>query len=160
MVKSTIKSKKRNNILREKMPVPLEKPPSASSENVSKSMKGNISRDTKPEITLRKALYSIGIRGYRVNWKKVPGSPDICFVGKKIALFVNGCYWHRCPKCNLPLPKTNRNFWNRKFNRNIERDKLKKERLINMGWMVLTIWECEIKKDIKDVITRVAGILN
>jgi len=91
-------------------------------------MKGNKAKNTKPELLLRKALCSTGIRGYSLNWKKVPGKPDIAFPGKKIAIFVNGCFWHRCPICDLPLPKTNIEFWKNKFIRNVERDRLKTKR--------------------------------
>ena len=97
--------------------------PTPSSESTSKVMSANKSKDTKPEIKLRKILWKEGIRGYRLNWKKAPGRPDIAFPGRKIAIFINGCYWHRCPKCELPLPKSNVQFWKDKFDNNIARDK-------------------------------------
>ena len=154
------KKQKKKPILREKLSVYLGPPPKASSEHVSKSMKSNRAKGTKPELLFRKALFAAGIRGYRLNWPNIPGSPDIGFVGRKIAIFVNGCYWHRCPKCNLPLPKTNKDFWEKKFLRNIERDKLKRERLQKLGWKVVTIWECEIKKDTTEAVTKVKKALN
>ena len=76
--------------------------PKPLSESTSKVMSANKAKNTKPEIALRKALWSEGYKGYRLNWKNVPGRPDIAYPGKKIAIFVNGCYWHRCPKCDLP----------------------------------------------------------
>ena len=97
--------------------------PTPSSESTSKVMSANKAKDTKPEIKLRKILWKEGIRGYRLNWKKAPGRPDIAFPGRKIAIFINGCYWHRCPKCDLPLPKSNVQFWKDKFDNNIARDK-------------------------------------
>lgn len=140
--------KEKKLIMRESMPVYLGAPPKASSKHVTKVMKANKAKDTKPEIQLRKALWAAGLRGYRLNWKKVPGRPDIAFPGRKIAIFVNGCFWHRCPICDLPLPKSNVEFWTNKFTRNVERDQLKRERLEALGWQVFTIWGCQIKKEL------------
>jgi len=155
MRRRVIKKKEENQIYREEMPISLGKPPKASSEAVSKSMKSNVSKDTGPEITLRKALLSEGIRGYRINWKKIPGRPDICFPRLKLAIFVNGCFWHRCPKCRLPVPKKNQDFWQRKFIRNKKRDRLKKNRLERMGWKVIVVWECEIKKELIKTVDKI-----
>lgn len=102
--------------------------------------------NTKPELLLRKALWRAGIRGYRLHWQKVPGRPDIAFPGKKTAIFVNGCFWHRCPYCKLSLPKNNRKFWANKFQKNVERDKRKVSELRTIGWEVYVIWECQITK--------------
>jgi len=79
--------------------------PRPRSEAVSRVMSANRAKDTRPEVALRKALRRAGGRGYRLHYKRVPGRPDIAFVSKRVAVFVNGCYWHRCPKCDLPLPK-------------------------------------------------------
>lgn len=144
---------------REKMPFKLGPPPKASSPQVSKSMKANIAKGTKPELLLRKALWRAGLKGYRLNWTNVPGRPDICFSKKKIAIFVNGCFWHRCPHCNLSLPKTNKIFWETKFQRNVERDRLKKEKLEKLGWKVLVFWECEINKKLHSVIKNIKKTL-
>ena len=88
---------------------------------IKKSMKGNKRANTKPELLVRQRLRAAGLTGYRLEWK-VPGKPDIAFPGRKIAIFVNGCFWHRCPKCNPSQPKRNVEFWEAKFRRNIERD--------------------------------------
>ena len=141
--------------MREDMPISLGKPPRAKNNNVSKVMRSNKAENTRPELTVRKALRANGLRGYRLHPKKVPGRPDICFIGKKVAIFVNGCFWHRCPHCRLPLPKTNREFWRNKFLRNIERDRLKEKRLTDDGWTVLTFWECQIKRDTKSMLEKV-----
>jgi DNA mismatch endonuclease (patch repair protein) len=93
----------------------LGPPPPPTSPNVTKSMKANVAKNTGPELALRKALWAMRIRGYRLHYKKIPGRPDISFVSKKMAIFVNGCYWHRRPICDLQLPKTNADFWRRKF---------------------------------------------
>ncbi|MDM5264574.1 hypothetical protein PF327_10250 [Sulfurovum sp. XTW-4] len=88
-----------------------------------------------------------------------PGRPDIAFPGKKIAIFVNGCFWHRCPICNPSFPKTNLDFWTEKFNKNVARDKKKREDLEELGWKVLTIWECESKKELETQIERIKQLL-
>ncbi len=123
--------------------------------NVSRVMSSNKAKNTKPELRLRKALYADGVRGYRLNWKKVPGKPDIAFPGRKISIFINGCYWHRCPHCELPLPKTNTEFWKEKFEKNIKRDKKKEKELLDLGWTVLVFWECKINTNIKDCINKI-----
>lgn len=118
----------------------------------SKVMSANKAKNTKPEVLLRKALTNAGIKGYRLHWKKAPGSPDIAFPKRKLAVFVNGCYWHRCPHCKLTIPKSNTDFWKKKFKRNKERDQEKIRLLKKSGWNVIVIWECMIKKDILDVV--------
>ena len=134
--------------------------PKPLSESTSKVMSANKAKNTKPEILLRKALWEEGVRGYRLNWKKAPGRPDIAFPGKKIAIFINGCYWHRCPKCDLPLPKSNVQFWKDKFDKNIARDKKKNKELLDLGWHVLVFWECDIKTDIFNCSKTIKEILN
>ena len=126
--------------------------PIPNMEFTSKLMSSNKAKNTRPELLLRKALWANGIKGYRIHWKKAPGTPDIAFPKKKLAIFINGCFWHRCPNCNLPLPKSNTEFWKEKFDKNIARDKRKIELLKNIGWKVIVIWECMIKNDILDTI--------
>lgn len=122
-------------------------------------MRSNKSKNTKPEILFRKALWNSGIRGYRLHWKKAPGKPDIAFPGKKIAIFLNGCFWHRCPKCELGLPKHNSDFWQAKFARNVARDQEKITSLENENWTILVIWECELKSDQMMQVERVKELL-
>ena len=122
-------------------------------------MSANKAKDTKPEIAFRKALWTEGIRGYRLNSKKAPDSPDIAFPGRKIAIFINRCYWHRCPKCGLPLPKTNTQFCKEKIERNISRDKKKNKELIGLGWKVLVFWECDLKNNFNSIINDIKGVL-
>lgn len=112
---------------------------------VHKSMVGNKRADTKPELLVRKRLREAGLTGYRLQWK-VPGRPDVAWPGKKVALFVNGCFWHRCPYCNLALPKSNVEYWTIKFQKNVERDERNLAELEKMGWQVFVIWECQLKK--------------
>ena len=123
-------------------------------------MSANKAKNTKPEIALRKALWSEGYKGYRLNWKRVPGRPDIAYPGKRIAIFVNGCYWHRCPKCDLPLPKTNTEFWEDKFDKNVKRDKKKKDELLSLDWIVLVFWECDIKSNISNSVQKIKKVLD
>ena len=123
---------------------------------VRKSMQGNKRRDTKPELLVRQRLRTAGLTGYRLDWAKAPGRPDIAFPGRKVAIFVNGCYWHRCPHCSPSVPRKNVEFWEAKFRRNVERDKRALAELEELGWLAITIWECELKRDrIDETIERV-----
>lgn len=112
---------------------------------VHKAMVGNKRANTKPELLVRQCLRRAGLTGYRLQWK-VPGRPDVAWPGKRVALFINGCFWHRCPKCNLGLPKSNIEYWVMKFERNVERDKKSMAELRDLGWKVHVVWECELKK--------------
>jgi DNA mismatch endonuclease (patch repair protein) len=98
------------------------------------------SRNTKPEVTLRRALWSIGLR-FRVHYcrEKI----DIAFPSEKLAIFVDGCFWHCCP-IHSHLPKSNRGYWLPKLRRNIERDKAKEDRLELQGWRIMRFWEHEL----------------
>jgi len=138
---------------------PLPRKVEPLSEAVTKYMRSNRGKDTKPEVILRKALRAAGIRGYRLHWKKVPGRPDIAFPGKKVAVFVNGCFWHRCPKCNLSMPAHNAEFWRQKFNNNVLRDENKLRQLADLGWTTLVIWECELGADVENQVIKVAALL-
>ncbi len=109
-------------------------------------MQANKSKNTKPELKVRHALREAGLPGYRLHWKKCAGRPDICYPGRKIAIFVNGCFWHRCPHCNLSEPKSNVEFWQAKFARNRARDERNYQSLMAQGWTVLVVWECALKK--------------
>ncbi|MBS1917918.1 MAG: very short patch repair endonuclease [Bacteroidetes bacterium] len=129
--------------------------PKPKSENVSRIMSANKSKNTKPEILFRKTLWKIGKRGYRLNYKKISGRPDIVFVSKKIAIFIHGCFWHRCPICNLPLPINNRKFWQNKFEKNQKRDFNKVQDLKMSGWKVFSFWECELKKDVDKLAKKI-----
>lgn len=108
-------------------------------------MQANRSEDTKPELVLRRALRERGLPGYRLHWRKASGRPDVCYPGRKVAIFVNGCFWHRCPHCDLPLPKTNTPFWTAKFERNRARDDRNHLELVEEGWSVVVVWECHLK---------------
>ena len=115
------------------------------------------SKNTKPEIILRKALFARGYR-YRINCKKLPGKPDIVLSKYRTVIFVNGCFWHGHENCNIShIPKTNSSFWDDKIQRNKERDSINSSKIINLGWNVIVIWECQLnnktklEKTLKDI---------
>jgi DNA mismatch endonuclease (patch repair protein) len=122
-------------------------------------MRGNVRAGTKPELHLRQLLREAGLPGYRLHWKKAPGSPDIAYPGRKAAIFVNGCFWHRCPHCSPAMPKSHSDFWERKFARNRERDARKIAELEAAGWTSITVWECELEQRPEEVQQRIAGSL-
>lgn len=102
--------------------------------------------DTKPEEIVRKYLFSKGYR-YRKNDSRYPGKPDIVLPKYHTAIFVHGCFWHRHPGCRYAtMPATNREFWQKKFDQNVARDKKVQEQLKKDGWNVIVVWECEISK--------------
>lgn len=105
------------------------------------------SKNTKPEKMVRKYLFAHGFR-YRKNDKRLPGTPDIVLPKYKTVIFVNGCFWHGHNQCRyFVIPKSNTEFWVDKINKNIERYTVNTDKLISLGWNVITIWECELKKD-------------
>lgn len=104
-------------------------------------------KDTGPEMVVRKLVHSLGYR-YRLHRKDLPGSPDLVFPARARVIFVHGCFWHRHPdpSCKLArLPKSRLEFWEPKLNANARRDKIAQEKLEQMGWKILVIWECEFK---------------
>lgn len=105
------------------------------------------SKDTKPEILVRSYLFSKGLR-FRKNDKRYPGSPDIVLPRYNTVVFVHGCFWHRHEGCKYAtMPKSNVEFWKNKFDKNKQRDERNHQELEEMGWNVITVWECELKKD-------------
>lgn len=114
-------------------------------------------KDTKPEMKLRRALWGLGLR-YRLN-TKLPGRPDLVFPRARIAIFVDGCFWHGCPQhCNRP--KTNSDFWENKLSSNIERDKRVNAELLAMDWTALRFWEHEISENLEKVIEQIVSSLD
>ena len=102
-------------------------------------------KDTKPEMIVRKYLFSRGLR-FRVQVRKLPGKPDIVLPKYKTAIFVNGCFWHGHEGCKyFRLPKSNVEFWKEKIERNLERDKESMQALFDLGWKVIRVWECELR---------------
>jgi DNA mismatch endonuclease, patch repair protein len=116
------------------------------------------SKNTQPEMALRQALSSKGIRGYRIHYK-LAGSPDIVFPRKKIAIFIDGCFWHRCPKCSIRIPIQNRSYWLKKIINNVRRDKLVTARLRKLGWKVIRVWEHAVRKNLGNCCLRICNIV-
>ena len=122
------------------------------SEQRSRNMSAIKSKNTKPEIAVRKLLHSMGYR-FRLHRKDLPGSPDIILPKYKTVIFVHGCFWHRHENCKYATtPKTRKEFWENKFKANINRDNLNQANLLLRGWKIIIIWECQLKGDIKKLI--------
>ena len=120
--------------------------PMTRSENMARVK----SKNTKPEVYLRKLLWHRGFR-YRLNYKGLPGSPDIYIPKYKAAIFVNGCFWHMHENCRYAsIPKNNHDFWKNKLEGNVQRDKQNYIKLESMGINVIVVWGCEIKQMMKD----------
>ncbi len=128
------------------------------SEPTAKAMRANRATDTNPEVRLRQALWAAGLRGYRKNVRRLPGSPDVVFGPAKVCVFLHGCFWHGCERCQRNLkPRKNAAYWRAKVARNRERDQWNKDALVTGGWLVFTIWECELKEGLHRFVERVSG---
>ena len=129
-----------------------------SKEARSRNMSNIPSTNTKPEETVRKYLFAQGLR-YRKNVSKLPGKPDIVLPKYKTVVFVNGCFWHGHEGCKYFVPpKTNADFWNAKFKYNQERDARNYQKLRDLGWRILIVWECEIRHgDALGRLSRLSG---
>lgn len=116
------------------------------------------SKNTRPEMTVRRLLYGMGYR-YKLHDRKLPGKPDLVFTGRRKVIFVNGCFWHHHEGCRYSgIPKSNREFWNEKFERNMARDRGTYIKLCEEGWQVLVIWQCELR-DLEAVRQRMVQFL-
>ena len=115
-----------------------------SPEHRSWNMSRIKGKDTSIEVQVRSWLFSIGFR-FRKNDKRYPGKPDIVLPKYKTVIFINGCFWHRHEGCKYATtPKTNRDYWEKKFERNVTNDRLHQQQLEDMGWQVIVLWECEL----------------
>jgi len=129
------------------------------SEQRSRNMSAIKSKNTKPEIAVRKVLHSMGYR-FRLHGKDLPGSPDIILPKYKTVVFVHGCFWHRHENCKYATtPKTREEFWNNKFRSNIERDLEIHEKIKNLNWRSVVIWECETK-NMKNLREKIIDVFN
>jgi DNA mismatch endonuclease (patch repair protein) len=127
---------------------------SVPTESRSKNMRAIRGRDTRPELMLRRYLFHRGFR-YRVNDRQLPGNPDVVLKRYCAVIFVHGCYWHRHAACpNTATPKSNVDFWNKKFEENRERDRRNVRSLLQSGWRVLIAWECGLSKADEATATR------
>ena len=145
-----------------------------TSQQRSRNMAAIRSKDTKPELIVRRGLWRRGFR-YRLNDKRLPGHPDLVLRKYRICIFINGCFWHghltQCIVHNsqftiessvcCKIPKTNREFWVAKIRRNKERDREEQRKLAEMGWHCITVWECELKpKQREQTLDSIAFTLN
>lgn len=102
-------------------------------------------KDTRPELAVRRIAHKLGLR-FRLHRRDLPGSPDLVFPKYRLAVFVHGCFWHRHAGCRRASnPATRADFWQKKFDSNVTRDRRQEDALAALGWNVLTIWECEVK---------------
>lgn len=122
-------------------------------ERRSRNMAAIHCKDTKPELIVRRYLFACGFR-YRLNHPRLPGHPDIVLRKYRTVIFVNGCFWHGhdCPM--FRLPKTNADFWRHKIERNRIRDADEQRQLARMGWHCVTVWECELRKNVREQTLR------
>ena len=126
-----------------------------SPEHRSWNMSRIKGKDTKIEVVVRQFLFSKGFR-FRKNDKRFPGKPDIVLPKYKTVIFVNGCFWHMHTNCKQArLPKTNTEFWKNKLEKNVFNDERNKKLLSQMGWKVITLWECELEKDFEETMMEV-----
>lgn len=119
-------------------------------ERRSENMRQIRGKDTAPELAIRKLCREIGFAGYRIHRKDLPGKPDLAWVGRKLAVFVHGCFWHGhdCAE-GIRKPKSNRDYWIPKIERNQQRDAENIATLLAAGWNVIVIWECEINEQVR-----------
>ncbi|WP_340249408.1 DNA mismatch endonuclease Vsr [Sulfitobacter pontiacus] len=118
-----------------------------SPEVRSRMMAANRRKDTGPELLVRRYLHAQGFR-FRLDVRRLPGSPDLVLARHRAAIFVHGCYWHQHEGCRFATtPKSNKAFWAAKFARNVERDESAIAALLPMGWRVGVVWECALRKD-------------
>jgi DNA mismatch endonuclease (patch repair protein) len=122
-------------------------------------MQSNRGKNTNPELVLRRLLRESGFPGYRLHWKQARGRPDIAYPGRRVAIFVNGCFWHQCPRCRLPMPKANADFWAHKLAANVARDAARCSELEAAGWTVVTVWECDLRDVHGPALERVLSAL-
>lgn len=113
---------------------------------VSATMSRIRARNTGPERMARAELRKAGHTGYRLHYAKSPGRPDVAFVGRRLALFVHGCFWHGCPYCKPRTPRSHTAFWQQKIATNKARDARKTAALRQAGWRVFTVWECRLRR--------------
>lgn len=131
---------------------------SLSPEKRSENMRRIRHKNTKPEMKIRSLLHRCGYR-FRLHRKDLPGKPDIVLAKYKTVIFVNGCFWHRHKNCKYAYnPKTNVDFWEKKFEENVKRDQSNYAQLRQSGWQVIVIWECELR-DIEALETRLKDTL-
>lgn len=133
---------------------------SVSPQKRSETMSRVKSKNTKPELRVRSALHAMGYR-FRLHRKDLPGNPDIVLPKHRMAVFVHGCFWHQHPGCRkATIPQNNREYWEKKLGRNVQRDERARRALAEQGWRGLTLWECEIPREEEALEERLRGELS
>lgn len=132
---------------------PTQASESPLTDNLSPTQRSHAMRqvkgkNTKPELIVRAVLRKLGYSGYRIHRKDIPGNPDVAWIGKRRAIFINGCFWHGhdCPR-GTRVPKTKAEYWVAKIGRTIERDVKNRHLLNQSGWRTLTLWECQLRDE-------------
>jgi DNA mismatch endonuclease (patch repair protein) len=115
------------------------------------------SKDTKPELALRQALWAAGVRGWRVHPRSLPGKPDLAFTRRRLAVFVDGCFWHGHP--DFFTPGKSGAYWDAKIARTQERDRAANEALADVGWVVIRLWDFEVERDLTGCVEKVEAAL-
>jgi len=133
-------------------------------DSVSQHKRSEIMRkirgvDTSPEMALRRALWAAGVRGWRLHSRKLLGKPDLVFTRAKLAVFVDGCFWHGCPRC-YRRPNSSNEYWDDKLAKNVKRDTSNTMRLVADGWCVLRLWEHEVVSDVAACVSAISRILS
>jgi DNA mismatch endonuclease, patch repair protein len=136
---------KLTGLARREKPAPLN-------ETVSRQMQKMRRSSTRPETLIRRELHRRGLR-FRVNYRSLPGRPDVVFTSARIAIFVDGCFWHACPE-HFVMPKNNREWWREKLEQNVARDRRKDQQLDELGWTVIHAWEHEDPVGVADQIEQ------
>lgn len=127
-------------------------------ETRSRVMRSVGSKDTKPEMQVRRLLHAHGFR-FRLHREDLPGKPDIVFPGRRKIIFVHGCFWHQHPSCpHAARPSSNSDYWRRKLDRNVQRDAETQVKLAGMGWTTFVVWECQVR-DQAELLRRAADFL-
>ncbi|MEW5883832.1 MAG: very short patch repair endonuclease [Armatimonadota bacterium] len=144
------------------VPVRIPAAPVAISTAVSRAMKANRAKGTKPEAKLLRMLWAAGARGYRKHDARLPGKPDVAYNKAKVAVFFHGCFWHLCPLCSTKrdlIPSLNRSYWEPKLRRNVERFHRDRRALVALGYHVVVIWGCQFEKAPGRQVERVLAAL-
>lgn len=114
-------------------------------------------RDTRPELLLRRALWAAGVRGYRVDDRRLPGRPDLAWTRHRVAVFVDGAFWHGHPSAYKP--GCHGDYWDQKIQRNVERDRAADELLRELGWIVLRLWDFDVRRNLSDALAKIDDAL-
>lgn len=126
-------------------------------EQRSRAMSRIRRRDTGPELLLRRALWAAGFRGYRVDDRRFPGRPDLAWPRHRVAVFVDGAFWHGHPSAYKP--GRHGDYWDQKIRRNIERDRAADESLRELGWIVLRLWDFDVRRNLTDALMNIGDVL-